>query len=174
MWAVQARSVAIMLGMKRDELRCWGAGLRQFLMPSRIGHDSFFFVTRGPPKPPGNHPNRATQELAEERTVAAVGENVARLAHGLKNTVHSLRGFVGLIEPRLTDARADRDALGGLRAAIDDLERLARLTLNPTAEKAHMGWRSKGFLRPQTTLSARRHDRRIRTCPKPSARLWRS
>ncbi len=74
-----------------------------------------------------------TQELAEERTVAAVGENVARLAHGLKNTVHSLRGFVGLIEPRLTDARADRDALGGLRAAIDDLERLARLTLNPAA-----------------------------------------
>lgn len=80
-----------------------------------------------------------TQELADERTVAAVGENVARLAHGLKNTVHSLRGFVSLIEPRLTDARADRDALGGLRAAIDDLERLARLTLNPTAEKGPHG-----------------------------------
>jgi signal transduction histidine kinase len=75
-----------------------------------------------------------TQELEEERTVAAVGENVARLAHGLKNTVHSLRGFVSLIEPRLKDERADRDALGGLQTAIDDLERLARLTLNPDLE----------------------------------------
>ena len=75
-----------------------------------------------------------TQELEEERTVAAVGENVARLAHGLKNTVHSLRGFVSLIEPRLKNERADRDALVGLQAAIDDLERLARLTLNPDLE----------------------------------------
>ena len=46
---------------------------------------------------------------------------------------------MSLIEPRLTDARADRDALGGLRAAIDDLERLARLTLNPDLDSAETG-----------------------------------
>lgn len=66
------------------------------------------------------------RELEDERVVARVGENVARLAHGLKNAVHSLRGFVGLIE---VEGSSSREALAGLRAAIDDLERLARLTL---------------------------------------------
>ncbi|MFP6639019.1 MAG: ATP-binding protein, partial [Myxococcota bacterium] len=47
-----------------------------------------------------------------------------------------LRGFVSLIEPRLNDERADRNALDGLRAAIDDLERLARLTLQQGAPVA--------------------------------------
>jgi signal transduction histidine kinase len=70
-----------------------------------------------------------TRELADERTVAALGENVARLAHGLKNTVHSLRGFVKLIEPRLDEQSREFAALRGLRSAIDDLEALAHLTL---------------------------------------------
>jgi signal transduction histidine kinase len=70
------------------------------------------------------------RELDDERVVSRVGENVARLAHGLKNAVHSLRGFVGLIEPEVERVGgASREALAGLRAAIDDLERLARLTL---------------------------------------------
>jgi signal transduction histidine kinase len=69
------------------------------------------------------------RQLEDERVVSRVGENVARLAHGLKNAVHSLRGFVGLIEPEAERAGASREALAGLRAAIDDLERLARLTL---------------------------------------------
>jgi len=69
------------------------------------------------------------RQLEDERVVSRVGENVARLAHGLKNAVHSLRGFVSLIEPEVERGGASREALAGLRAAIDDLERLARLTL---------------------------------------------
>jgi signal transduction histidine kinase len=69
-----------------------------------------------------------TRQLEDERVVAALGGNVARLAHGLKNTVHSLRGFVALIEPKL-DRDAGSAAVEGLRAAIDDLEALAHLTL---------------------------------------------
>lgn len=69
------------------------------------------------------------RELEDERVISRVGENVARLAHGLKNAVHSLRGFVGLIEPRLERGAGTTAAMAGLHAAIDDLERLARLTL---------------------------------------------
>ena len=69
------------------------------------------------------------QELEDERVISRVGENVARLAHGLKNAVHSLRGFVTLIEPELDRSASARAALAGLHAAIDDLEKLARLTL---------------------------------------------
>ena len=71
------------------------------------------------------------RRLEDERTVAALGENVARLAHGLKNAVHSLRGFVSLIEPKLSDKTGTPAALQGLRAAIDELEALAQLTLDP-------------------------------------------
>jgi signal transduction histidine kinase len=73
------------------------------------------------------------RELEDERVVARVGENVARLAHGLKNTVHSLRGFVGLIEPRSEKETTSGAAMDGLRSAIDDLEGLARLTLSEGA-----------------------------------------
>ena len=69
------------------------------------------------------------RELEDERVISRVGENVARLAHGLKNAVHSLRGFVTLIEPELDRGAGARAALAGLHAAIDDLEKLARLTL---------------------------------------------
>jgi len=67
------------------------------------------------------------EELEQQRAVGRLGENVARLAHGLKNAVHSLRGFASLIEPS-AGGRAEA-ALAGLRAAIDDLEALARLSL---------------------------------------------
>ncbi len=82
----------------------------------------------------GEHLDSLARELEDERIVGAVGENVARLAHGLKNTVHSLRGFLSLIEPKLKGDGADREALAGLWSAIDDLERLARITLNPNSE----------------------------------------
>lgn len=72
------------------------------------------------------------RELEDERVISRVGENVARLAHGLKNAVHSLRGFVGLIEPQLERGAGTSAALAGLHAAIDDLEKLARLTLADT------------------------------------------
>ncbi|MBK7947852.1 MAG: HAMP domain-containing histidine kinase [Deltaproteobacteria bacterium] len=79
------------------------------------------------------------RQLDDERVVARVGENVARLAHGLKNAVHSLRGFVGLIEPAVERGGSSREALAGLRTVIDDLERLARLTLAeaPPARAEH-------------------------------------
>ncbi|MDE0885509.1 MAG: HAMP domain-containing sensor histidine kinase [Myxococcota bacterium] len=70
-----------------------------------------------------------TRELEEERTVAALGENVARLAHGIKNGVHSLRGFGRLIEGELPAEGPGASALAGLRSAIDDLEGLARTHL---------------------------------------------
>jgi signal transduction histidine kinase len=46
-----------------------------------------------------------------------------------------LRGFVGLIEPKLPAGRGSHAALAGLRTAIDDLEGLARLTLGDRSEK---------------------------------------
>ncbi|MCR9096724.1 MAG: HAMP domain-containing histidine kinase [bacterium] len=88
------------------------------------------------------------RELEDERVISRVGENVARLAHGLKNAVHSLRGFVTLIEPELDRGASGQAALAGLHAAIDDLEKLARLTLadgdaggtvGPTPESARSG-----------------------------------
>ena len=75
----------------------------------------------------GEQLGRLELELEDERTLGRVGENVGRLAHGLKNTVHGLRGFVALLEPNV--AEKGRPALDGLRAAIEDLEALARLTL---------------------------------------------
>jgi signal transduction histidine kinase len=74
-------------------------------------------------------------ELASERALGRLGdgENVGRLAHGLKNAVHSLRGFTSLIERKVLDP-GEHQALAGLRAAIDDLETLARLTLDEGRE----------------------------------------
>ena len=77
----------------------------------------------------GDRLDALQRELEDERVISRVGENVARLAHGLKNAVHSLRGFVALIEPNLDQGVGSRAAVKGLHAAIDDLEKLARLTL---------------------------------------------
>jgi signal transduction histidine kinase len=77
------------------------------------------------------------EQLETERAVGRIGEGVARLAHGLKNAVHSLRGFVSLIEPTLGDRSDASAAMAGLRTAIDDLEALARLTLEE-GEKARL------------------------------------
>ena len=86
------------------------------------------------------------EELEQEREVGRLGGGVARLAHGLKNAVHSLRGFAALIEPTLGDRGDARAALAGLRVAIDDLEALARMTLEaghaqpaPAAPRAAVG-----------------------------------
>jgi len=80
--------------------------------------------------------HRLEEQLESERAVGRIGEGVARLAHGLKNAVHSLRGFVSLIEPTVGDRSDAAAALAGLRTAIDDLEALARLTLEQGEEKA--------------------------------------
>lgn len=77
----------------------------------------------------GNRLALLQRQLEDERVVSRVGENVARLAHGLKNAVHSLRGFVALIEPQMEGQSGAKAALQGLRLAIDELESLARMTL---------------------------------------------
>ncbi|MEE9606168.1 MAG: HAMP domain-containing sensor histidine kinase [Myxococcota bacterium] len=76
------------------------------------------------------------RELGGVRAEGAAGEGVERLAHGLKNAVHSLRGFTDLIEKRLPVHELDVAALGGLRTAIHQLEVLARLTLDPVRPTA--------------------------------------
>jgi signal transduction histidine kinase len=76
------------------------------------------------------------RQLADERALSSLGEAAARLAHGHKNAVHSLRGFVSLIEPKLGSARGSAAALEGLKAAIDDLEQLAGLTLDAARQRA--------------------------------------
>lgn len=68
-------------------------------------------------------------EIDVLRAVGEVGENVARLAHALKNAVHSLRGFAALIEKPRTGAGGNLEAFDGLRGAIDRLEEIARMTL---------------------------------------------
>ena len=75
----------------------------------------------------GHRVQALVEEVHDERELGRIGESVGRLAHGLKNKAHSLRGFVALLEPSLGDR--DRAALAGLHAAIDDLEDLARTTL---------------------------------------------
>jgi len=84
------------------------------------------------------------QELDDERAVAALGENVARLAHGLKNAVHSLRGFLKLIEPKLVEKGESSRALRGLRSAIDDLESLAHITLGSSPDPMTLRARDEG------------------------------
>ena len=72
-------------------------------------------------------------EIESLRAVGEVGTHVALLAHGLKNAVHSLRGFAALMDPRHADAESRAEALDGLRAAIDRLEEIARVTLRSGA-----------------------------------------
>jgi signal transduction histidine kinase len=69
------------------------------------------------------------RELDDARRAGRLGEDVARLAHGLKNAIHSLRGFARLIEPRLPDSSRDRKLLDGLSGTIDGLEGIVRATI---------------------------------------------
>jgi signal transduction histidine kinase len=69
-------------------------------------------------------------ELDGCRALGQVGDGVARLVHGLKNTVHSLRGFSTLIETaKGRDHR--QQAIAGLRLAIDELDKVTHDLLRP-------------------------------------------
>ena len=74
------------------------------------------------------------RELEAARVLGRVGERVARLAHSLKNAVHSLRGFVKLMEVPANGDRAQAQAqvIAGLQLAIDRLEQTAREVLRPS------------------------------------------
>jgi len=71
------------------------------------------------------------KELDQSRALGALGQGVARLAHGYKNTVHSLRGFSRLIETRLAGSGESHKLIDGLRTAIDRLEEMAHAALGP-------------------------------------------
>ena len=73
-------------------------------------------------------------ELDDARQLGHVGEGVARFAHGLKNAVHSLRGFTKLIEGPRLNGNSRRAAIEGLRLAIDRLEEIAQTTLVPAVD----------------------------------------
>jgi signal transduction histidine kinase len=67
-------------------------------------------------------------ELDSARSLSQIGEGAARLAHSVKGSVHSLRGFASLM--RMSETGGQRsEILDGLRIAIDHLEETARLTL---------------------------------------------
>lgn len=68
-------------------------------------------------------------EMETLRVVGEVGENVARLAHALKNAIHSLRGFAALLDPRHAGPDTHAKAFDGLWASIDRLEEIVRITL---------------------------------------------
>jgi signal transduction histidine kinase len=79
--------------------------------------------------------SRLETSLEEERSPAGLSEDTARLAHALKNTVHSMRGFVGLLEPQMNASARSLPLLDGLRSAIDHLEETARATLGPSGPR---------------------------------------
>lgn len=78
---------------------------------------------------------RTEEELADARTLAALGERNARLGHGLKNAVHILRGYRTLLERRSRRDGVDPTALRGLEEAIEQIDFLARETLYPVPRK---------------------------------------
>ena len=73
--------------------------------------------------------DRLEKDFDEASRFGKMGENAALLAHGFKNSVHSLRGYTRLIEPRLAASTSNRDLIDGLTCAIDGLEDLARTSL---------------------------------------------
>jgi two-component system sensor histidine kinase RegB len=113
------------------------------------------------------------RDLEAARRIGHVGERVARLAHGLKTTVHSLRGFAKLIEPGLASSAsagalagvdAQRAALDGLRRAIDQLQSTAHSILQPAAPASASAPPSTGgelsrAMDAVITEVARSHDR---------------
>jgi len=84
------------------------------------------------------------KELDQSRALGALGQGVARLAHGYKNTVHSLRGFAKLIETRLAESKESHKLTEGLRTAIDRLEEMAHTTLGPPGASGEGALRSHG------------------------------
>lgn len=76
---------------------------------------------------------RIEAKLADAQALADLGAQAARMGHGLKNAVHSLRGFSTLIERSVPNDGRESAALKGLRQAIDQLEHLALETLEPRA-----------------------------------------
>jgi signal transduction histidine kinase len=84
------------------------------------------------------------RELQDAQAIGRVGESGARLAHAATSAVHSLRGFTKLIEEPLLKDPLHRDALEGLRLAIDRLDEIARLALR-RPQGSHPARRAQGM-----------------------------
>jgi signal transduction histidine kinase len=70
------------------------------------------------------------RDLEVAHRMGKLGENAARLAHGIKNSVHALRGYTSLIQERGDHSTHSR-ALEGIRSCLNHLEEVSRLTLRP-------------------------------------------
>lgn len=82
---------------------------------------------------------RIEAKLADAQTLADLGAQAARMGHGLKNAVHSLRGFSTLIERSAGPDGRESAALKGLKHAIDQLEHLALEALAPVPRSLAAG-----------------------------------
>jgi len=71
---------------------------------------------------------RLERELESVRRVGMAGENVARLAHSVKNAIHAMRGFTALIQKMLDGREGSCQALDGLQSCIERLEEVVSLT----------------------------------------------
>ncbi len=81
------------------------------------------------------HLESIEEKLRDAHNLASLGNQTARLGHGLKNAVHNLRGFTALIERKEGERTpAEQAALSGLRGAIDQLESLAHDSLRPAED----------------------------------------
>ncbi len=81
------------------------------------------------------------RELEDTRHVARLGEGAGRLAHGLKNAVHSLRGLTRLVQAHVAEscrAPAAAELLRDLQDAVDRLDELARASLGPCRSAGSM------------------------------------
>jgi signal transduction histidine kinase len=69
------------------------------------------------------------QRLADAQALGQSGYDAARLAHSVKSTVHSLRGFASMIETRSLRDEHRLEAIAGMLLAIDRLEQLGSSVL---------------------------------------------
>ena len=72
------------------------------------------------------------------------GEGAAKLAHGHKNAVHSLRGFLSLIEPKLVGSELSSTMLeNDWSAAARRLDSAVEGSLRASNSEGMPGWSSR-------------------------------
>lgn len=64
------------------------------------------------------------------------GENTARLAHCVKNSIHAMRGFTTLIQHAPAASEEGAPAVDGLRSSLQRLEEVVRIVLGKTRSSA--------------------------------------
>lgn len=74
-------------------------------------------------------------EVEDAHKLGRLGGEVARVTHGLKNAVHSMRGFAQILESKVTGSDREKRAIDGLQGAIDGLQDVAWSVLAPPVAK---------------------------------------